>query len=157
MIDLWNIDFADVSCVYSYADEGYNFVCVQPDDDSIIDVMLDAGTDRTITFALADSSTLRYDSADNIWQRNNATITEVNGTPVNVRLSNGTAYIYPTYDGDFALDDLNDSSINTVSAYYDTLNGRKISGDERVNEVARIISGAEITPESIATAKTLIK
>ena len=34
---------------------------------------------------------------------------------------------------------------------------REISGDERVNEVARIISGAEITPESIATAKTLIK
>lgn len=34
---------------------------------------------------------------------------------------------------------------------------REISGDERVNEVARIISGAEITPESVATAKTLIK
>ena len=34
---------------------------------------------------------------------------------------------------------------------------REIVGDERVNEVARIISGAEITPESIATAKTLIK
>ena len=34
---------------------------------------------------------------------------------------------------------------------------REISGDERVNEVARIISGAEITSESIATAKTLIK
>ena len=29
--------------------------------------------------------------------------------------------------------------------------------DERINEVARIISGAEITAESIATAKTLIK
>ena len=34
---------------------------------------------------------------------------------------------------------------------------REISGDERVNEVARIISGAEITPESIATAKTLLQ
>ena len=34
---------------------------------------------------------------------------------------------------------------------------REISGDERVKEIARIISGAEITPESIATAKTLIK
>ncbi|MBO4625927.1 MAG: DNA repair protein RecN, partial [Alphaproteobacteria bacterium] len=34
---------------------------------------------------------------------------------------------------------------------------REITGDERVNEVARIISGAEITPESIATAKTLIQ
>ncbi len=33
----------------------------------------------------------------------------------------------------------------------------KISDDERVNEVARIISGAEITPESITLAKTLIK
>ncbi len=33
----------------------------------------------------------------------------------------------------------------------------EITGDERVAEVARIISGAEITPESIATAKTLIK
>ena len=34
---------------------------------------------------------------------------------------------------------------------------REINGDERVNEVARIISGAEITSESVATAKTLIK
>lgn len=33
----------------------------------------------------------------------------------------------------------------------------EISGDNRINEIARIISGAEITPESIATAKTLIK
>lgn len=33
----------------------------------------------------------------------------------------------------------------------------EITGDERVNEIARIISGAQITPESIATAKTLIK
>ena len=33
----------------------------------------------------------------------------------------------------------------------------EITGDDRVNEIARIISGAQITPESIATAKTLIK
>lgn len=33
----------------------------------------------------------------------------------------------------------------------------QISSDERVNEIARIISGAQITPESVATAKTLIK
>lgn len=33
----------------------------------------------------------------------------------------------------------------------------EITGDERVNEVARIISGSEITPESITMAKTLIK
>lgn len=33
----------------------------------------------------------------------------------------------------------------------------EITGENRLNEIARIISGAEITPESIATAKTLIK
>ena len=33
----------------------------------------------------------------------------------------------------------------------------EISGDDRINEIARIISGAKITAESIATAKTLIK
>ena len=33
----------------------------------------------------------------------------------------------------------------------------EISGDERINEIARIISGATITDESIATAKTLMK
>ena len=33
----------------------------------------------------------------------------------------------------------------------------EIGPDERVNEIARIISGAEITPESITMAKTLIK
>lgn len=34
---------------------------------------------------------------------------------------------------------------------------REIASDERINEIARIISGAEITPESITMAKTLIK
>ena len=38
-----------------------------------------------------------------------------------------------------------------------TTNVREIVADERLNEIARIISGAEITPESLATAKTLIK
>lgn len=33
----------------------------------------------------------------------------------------------------------------------------EIIGDDRINEIARIISGQKITPESIATAKTLIK
>ena len=33
----------------------------------------------------------------------------------------------------------------------------EIIGDERVNEIARIISGAKITPESLATAKTLLQ
>lgn len=33
----------------------------------------------------------------------------------------------------------------------------EITGDDRINEIARIISGAQITPESLATAKTLIK
>jgi DNA repair protein RecN (Recombination protein N) len=33
----------------------------------------------------------------------------------------------------------------------------EITGDDRINEIARIISGAKITEESIATAKTLIK
>lgn len=42
----------------------------------------------------------------------------------------------------------NDKTITTVS---------EITGDDRLNEIARIISGAEITPESIATARTLIK
>ncbi|MBO4672446.1 MAG: DNA repair protein RecN [Alphaproteobacteria bacterium] len=42
----------------------------------------------------------------------------------------------------------NDKTITTVT---------EISGDDRVNEIARIISGTDITPESIATAKTLLK
>ena len=33
----------------------------------------------------------------------------------------------------------------------------EISGEDKINEIARIISGAQITSESIATAKTLIK
>ncbi|MBQ2367341.1 MAG: hypothetical protein II296_03380, partial [Bacteroidaceae bacterium] len=36
-------------------------------------------------------------------------------------------------------------------------NVHEITGDDKINEIARIISGAEITPEAIATAKTLIK
>jgi len=42
----------------------------------------------------------------------------------------------------------NDVTITTV---------HEIVGDERVNEIARIISGAKITPESLATAKTLLQ
>ena len=41
-----------------------------------------------------------------------------------------------------------DKTITTVT---------EITGDDRIGEIARIISGAEITPESIATAKTLMK
>ena len=33
----------------------------------------------------------------------------------------------------------------------------EITGDDRINEIARTISGAKITPESLATARTLIK
>ena len=33
----------------------------------------------------------------------------------------------------------------------------EITGDDRLNEIARIISGEKITPESIASAKLLIK
>ncbi len=43
------------------------------------------------------------------------------------------------------------------SADSTTTNVIEITGDDRINEIARIISGAQITPESIATAKTLIK
>ena len=43
------------------------------------------------------------------------------------------------------------------SADSTTTNVVEITGDDRINEIARIISGAQITPESIATAKTLIK
>ena len=38
-----------------------------------------------------------------------------------------------------------------------TTNVVEINGDDRINEIARIISGTQITPESLATAKTLIK
>lgn len=38
-----------------------------------------------------------------------------------------------------------------------TTNVREITGNDRLNEIARIISGAEITPESLASAKTLLK
>ena len=36
-------------------------------------------------------------------------------------------------------------------------NVHEITDNDKINEIARIISGAEITPEAIATAKTLIK
>ena len=38
-----------------------------------------------------------------------------------------------------------------------TTSVHEITTDDRINEIARIISGAEITPESITMAKTLIK
>lgn len=138
VIDLWNVDFADVDFVYTYNLTDSNLVCVQTDG-ATVDVVLDSDTDRTITFALADGSTMRHDSSANTWQRNTGsnwqTITEVNGTPIELRVSNGIVYVYPKYDGDFSLADLNDSSYVSLSGYYDDLNGRKLIGNDQSNRV----------------------
>ena len=53
-------------------------------------------------------------------------------------------------DKHFKIEKTSDDNTTTTTV-------REIIGDERLNEIARIISGAEITPESIATARTLIK
>ncbi|MBR6598552.1 MAG: DNA repair protein RecN [Alphaproteobacteria bacterium] len=45
----------------------------------------------------------------------------------------------------------------TVSDDKTTTSVHEITGDDRINEIARIISGDKITPESITMAKTLIK
>ncbi|MBQ8293819.1 MAG: DNA repair protein RecN [Alphaproteobacteria bacterium] len=45
----------------------------------------------------------------------------------------------------------------TVADNKTTTSVHEIQDNERINEIARIISGAEITPESITMAKTLIK
>ena len=53
-------------------------------------------------------------------------------------------------DKHFKISKQSDENITTTSVV-------EITGDDRINEIARIISGAKITPESVATAKTLIK
>ncbi|MBQ6736338.1 MAG: DNA repair protein RecN [Alphaproteobacteria bacterium] len=53
-------------------------------------------------------------------------------------------------DKHFKIEKTTDGETTTTRVY-------EIIGDERLNEIARIISGAEITPESLATAKTLLK
>lgn len=46
--------------------------------------------------------------------------------------------------------------LKTVKNNVTTTTVTEISGNDRLNEIARIISGEKITPESLATAKTLI-
>lgn len=53
-------------------------------------------------------------------------------------------------DKHFKISKQSDENITTTSVV-------EITGNDRINEIARIISGATITEESIATAKTLIK
>ena len=53
-------------------------------------------------------------------------------------------------DKHFKIEKTSNGEITTTNVY-------EITGNDRLNEIARIISGAEITPESLATAKTLIK
>lgn len=53
-------------------------------------------------------------------------------------------------DRHFKIEKTTDGETTTTRVY-------EITGDNRLNEIARIISGAEITPESLATAKTLLK
>lgn len=45
----------------------------------------------------------------------------------------------------------------TVNNDVTTTSVCEIMANERLNEIARIISGAEITPEALATAQTLMK
>lgn len=53
-------------------------------------------------------------------------------------------------DKHFKIEKTSNGEITTTNVY-------EITGNDRLNEIARIISGAEITPESLATAKTLLK
>jgi len=53
-------------------------------------------------------------------------------------------------DKHFKIEKTTDGKTTTTTVH-------EITDDERLNEIARIISGAEITPESLATAKTLLK
>ena len=53
-------------------------------------------------------------------------------------------------DKHFKIEKTTDGKTTTTRVY-------EIAGDDRLNEIARIISGSKITPESLATAKTLLK
>lgn len=53
-------------------------------------------------------------------------------------------------DKHFKIEKTSDDKTTTTNVY-------EITGNDRLNEIARIISGAEITPESLATARTLLK
>ena len=53
-------------------------------------------------------------------------------------------------DKHFKIEKTSDGDTTTTRVY-------EINDNDRLNEIARIISGAEITPESLATARTLIK
>ncbi len=74
------------------------------------------------------------------------------------RLANGSQALVITHsaqvagyaDKHFKIEKTTNGETTTTRVY-------EITGDERLNEIARIISGAEITPESLATAKTLLK
>lgn len=74
------------------------------------------------------------------------------------RLANGSQALVITHsaqvagyaDKHFKIEKTSNGDITTTNVY-------EITGDDRLNEIARIISGAEITPESLATAKTLLK
>ena len=74
------------------------------------------------------------------------------------RLANGSQAIVITHSAQVAgYADKHFKIEKTTNGEITTTNVREISGNEQLNEIARIISGAEITPESLATAKTLIK
>ena len=74
------------------------------------------------------------------------------------RLANGSQALVITHsaqvagfaDKHFKIEKTTNGETTTTRVY-------EITGDDRLNEIARIISGAEITPESLATAKTLLK
>ncbi|MBO4480311.1 MAG: DNA repair protein RecN [Alphaproteobacteria bacterium] len=74
------------------------------------------------------------------------------------RLANGSQALVITHsaqvagfaDKHFKIEKKSNGATTTTNVY-------EITGDDRLNEIARIISGAKITPESLATAKTLLK
>ena len=74
------------------------------------------------------------------------------------RLAAGSQALVVTHSAQVAgFADKHFKIVKTTNDDTTTTSVYEITGDDRLNEIARIISGAEITPESLATAKTLMQ
>ena len=143
IIYLSDIAFSDFRFLHTETNSyGRIFGAIQMDDGTYVDVInpLDSST-MTATILLGDNSTVNYDFNDNTWQRttNGMTWNDITSSDdmfVGVYLNqNNVVYLFPEYEGTFNIADLNDSSLVSVTAYYDTLSGRHINGDSQNNRV----------------------
>ena len=141
LVYLYNMNLDDVAYFSKYVGRyGGKYLYLTANDETYIEIAAYKDVETT-TLQFSDGLQLRYNFTDSEWQKyddaNDAWQSTVLSTDMAIgwEKSGSTAYIYSDYVGDVRLTDLNDNAITRVYAWYDTVSGRVLEGDEQDNAI----------------------